>query len=100
MNCRNASQQFLLGQVVISQTYQDIGSEPTLVMEQNKAEAIGDPLIPGGGLADQTGTNFARSRLGRGGFGKANQNGQRSEGLQVTRGVGCRNGTPLCNSIP
>jgi hypothetical protein len=33
-------------------------------------------------------------------FGKANQKSRRSEGPQVTRGVGWRNGTPLCNSIP
>ena len=55
---------------VISQTYQDIGSEPTLAMEKARAEGIAGPFDPWVGLADQTGTNFARPRLGKGWNGK------------------------------
>jgi hypothetical protein len=32
---------------MISQTYQDIGSEPTLVMEKHKQKQSQNPLIPG-----------------------------------------------------
>jgi hypothetical protein len=47
-----------------------------------QAEAIAEPFDPWA-FADQTGTNFARPRLGKG-LEKANQKGRRSEGLQVT----------------
>jgi hypothetical protein len=91
MNCRNASQQLLVkclcaeqdrfdSFTVINHTYQDIGSEPTLVIEA-QAEAIADPLIPEEPLPIKQVPIFARPRLGKG-FGKANQRAGEARGCR------------------